>query len=168
FQYQGEAERFYRMLPERLAKFGLKVAPEKTRIHRFSRFHPSRKRRFTFLGFEFYWEADSKGKPRVWRRTAREKLRTSIKACKEWLKAHRHYPLPMLIPAMIRKVRGHYNYFRAIGNMTSLWIFYREVVKLLYKWLNRRSQRRSLTWEGIKRVLKAYAFPAPNQTHRAV
>ncbi|HDL86007.1 MAG TPA: group II intron reverse transcriptase/maturase, partial [Candidatus Acetothermia bacterium] len=55
-----------------------------------------------------------------------------------------------------------------IGNMTSLWIFYREVVKLLYKWLNRRSQRRSLTWEGIKRVLKAYAFPSPNQTHRAV
>ncbi len=123
-----------------------------------------------FLGFEFpfCWEADSHGEPRVWRRTAREKLRTSIKACKEWPKAHRHYSLPMLIPAMIRKVRGHYNYFRAIGNMTSLWIFYREGVKLLYKWLNRQSQRRNLTWEGIKRVLKSYAFPASNQTRRAV
>ena len=64
---------------------------------------------------------------------------------------------------MIRKVRGYYNYFRAVGNMTSLWIFYREVVKLLYKWLNRRSQRRSLTWDGIKRALRAYAFPAPSQ-----
>ena len=101
--------------------------------------------------------------PRV-KGIAREKhgRGTSIKACKEWLKTHRHYPLPMLIPAMIRKVRGHYNYFRAIGNMTSLWIFYREVVKLLYKWLNRRSQRKSLTWDGIKRVLKAYDFPAPS------
>ena len=167
FQYQGEAERFYRMLPERLAKFGLKVAPEKTCIHRFSRFHPSRKRRFTFLGFEFYWEADTKGEPRVWRRTARKRLRTSIKACKEWIKTHRHYPLQKLIPTMIRKVRGHYNYFRAIGNMTSLWIFHREVVKLLYKWLNRRSQRRSLTWDGIKRVLVAYAFPAPTHPSRA-
>lgn len=114
FQYKDEAEGFYRALPERLAKFSLQVAPEKTCIHRFSRFHPSRKRRFTFLGFEFYWEADSKGEPRVWRRTARKKLRTSINACKEWLKGHRHYPLPKLIPAMICKVRGHYNYFRAI------------------------------------------------------
>lgn len=167
FQYRREAERFYRTLPKRLAKFSLQVAPEKTCIHRFSRFHPSRKRRFTFLGFEFYWEADTKGESRVWRRTARKRLRTSIKACKEWVKTHRHYPLPTLIPAMIRKVRGHYNYFRAIGNMTSLWIFHREVVKLLYKWLNRRSQRRSLTWDGIKRVLAAYAFPAPTQPSKA-
>ena len=167
FQYKDEAEQFYRMLPERLAKFHLAVAPEKTCIHRFSRFTPSRKRRFIFLGFEFYWEADTKGEPRVWRRTARKRLRTSIKACKEWLKSHRHYPLPRLIPTMIRKVRGHYNYFRAVGNNTSLWIFYREVVKLLYKWLNRRSQRRSLTWEGIKRVLEAYGFPTPTQTRKA-
>lgn len=167
FQYKDEAEQFYRMLPERLAKFHLAVAPEKTCIHRFCRFKPSRKRRFIFLGFEFYWEADTRGEPRVWRRTARKRLRTSIKACKEWLKSHRHYPLPRLIPAMTRKVRGHYNYFRAVGNNASLWIFYREVVKLLYKWLNRRSQRRSLTWEGIKRVLGAYGFPTPTQTRKA-
>ncbi len=68
---------------------------------------------------------------------------------------------------MIRKVRGHYNYFRAVGNMTSLWLFHRAVVNLLYKWLNRRSQRRSLTWGGIKRVLAAYAFPAPIQPSKA-
>ena len=167
FQYREEAERFYRAVPARLAKFGLKVAPEKTCIHRFSRFHPSRKRRFTFLGFEFYWEADTKGNPRVWRRTSRKRLRQSIKACKEWIKTHRYYPLAILLPTMICKVRGHYNYFRAIGNTASLWIFYREVVKLLYKWLNRRSQRRSLTWNGIRRVLAAYAFPTPAQAGRA-
>ena len=161
FQYKDEAERFYRALPERLAKFNLSVAPEKTHIHRFSRFHPSRRRRFTFLGFEFYWEADTKGEPRVWRRTARKKLRASIKAAKDWLKSHRPTPLAMLIPVLSRKVLGHYNYFRAVGNQQSLWIFYREVVKLLYKWLNRRSQRRSLTWEGLKRVLAMYAFPRP-------
>lgn len=166
FQYRREAERFYRTLPRRLEKFSLMVAPEKTCIHRFSRFHPSRKRRFTFLGFEFYWEADTKGEPRVWRRTARKRLQTSISNCKEWVKTHRHYPLAMLLPTMIRKVRGHYNYFRAVGNVSSLWVFYREVVKLLYKWLNRRSQRRSLTWDRINRVLAAYAFPSPSQTNR--
>jgi hypothetical protein len=100
----------------------------------------------------------------VWRRTARKRLRTSIKNCKEWVKTHRHYPLAKLLPTMIRKVRGHYNYFRAVGNGSSLWVFYREVVELLYKWLNRRSQRRSLTWDGIKRVLAVYAFPTPTQS----
>jgi RNA-directed DNA polymerase len=167
FQFRNEAEQFYRVLPDRLAKFSLQVAPEKTCIHRFSRFHPNRKQRFTFLGFEFYWEADTKGVPRVWRRTARKKLRLSIKACKEWVKTHRHLPLPKLLLTMKRKVQGHYNYFRVIGNGLSLWTFYREAVRLLYKWLNRRSQRRSLTWVQLKRVLEAYAFPTPTGTRKA-
>jgi RNA-directed DNA polymerase len=61
FQYREDAEAFYRVLPKRLAKFGLEVAPEKTRLLRFSRFHPGMRRRFAFLGFEFYWE---RGPPR--------------------------------------------------------------------------------------------------------
>lgn len=160
FQLQEDAERFYKALPRRLERFGLQVAAEKTRIHRFSRFHPSRKRRFTFLGFEFYWEADTKGTPRVWRRTAPKKLRNSLLACKEWLKSRRHTRLSSLLATMSRKVRGHYNYFRAVGNR-ALWVFYKEVVKLLYKWLNRRSQRRSLTWEALARTLERHAFPVP-------
>jgi len=163
FQYRHEAQRFYRELPKRLAEFGLKVAPDKTQIHRFSRFRPTRTRRFTFLGFEFYWEADSKGTARVWRRTSRKKLRAGLKACKDWLKEHRHVPLPKLMGTMRRKVQGHFNYFRAIGNLASLWTFHREMGKLLYKWLNRRSQRRSLTWEGLNRVLEAYRVPTPTQ-----
>ncbi len=57
FRYRDDAGRFYRVLPKRLEKFGLQVAPEKTRLLRFSRFHPSRKRPFTFLGFEFLLDA---------------------------------------------------------------------------------------------------------------
>jgi RNA-directed DNA polymerase len=161
FQFKDEAERFYRVLPKRLDKFALKVAPDKTHLLRFSRFYASRRRRFSFLGFEFYWEADSKGTPRVWRRTARTKLRASIKACKDWLKANRHRPLGVLLPTLARKVRGHYNYFRAVGNGRALWRFDKEVTRLLYKWLNRRSQRRSLTWPKLKRLLERVAFPRP-------
>ncbi len=163
FQYRREAQRFYRTLPKRLGAFGLAIAPEKTRVHRFSRFHPTRTRRFTFLGFEFYWEADTKGTARVWRRTSRKKLRDGIKACKEWLKARRYLPLPALLGTMKRKVRGHYNYFRAVGNVSSLWCFHKAALSLLYKWLNRRSQRRSLTWDGLKRVLDTHRFPTPTE-----
>ncbi|MCG5513273.1 group II intron reverse transcriptase/maturase [Ectothiorhodospira shaposhnikovii] len=168
FQYRADAQRFYRALPRRLEAFGLQAASEKTCIHRFSRFHPTRTRRFTFLGFEFYWEADSKGTPRVWRRTSRKKLRSSIRACKDWLKTHRYLRLPILLATMKRKVRGHYNYFRAIGNLSSLWCFHTAAIRLLYKWLNRRSERRSLTWEGLRRVLEAYAFPTPVEAMQGI
>jgi group II intron reverse transcriptase/maturase len=163
FQYRGEAERFYKVLPERLRQFGLQVAAEKTCIHRFSRFHPTRKKRFTFLGFEFYWEADSKGVARVWRRTSRKQLQSGLRACKEWLKENRNLRLSELLATMKRKIRGHFNYFRAIGNVTSLWTFHKGVTELLYKWLNRRSQRRSLTWEQLNRLLKAVMFPTPKE-----
>jgi len=162
FQYKREAEAFYRVLPKRLNKFALEVAPEKTCIHRFSRFRPGRDHRFTFLGFEFYWESNSKGTPRVWRRTAKKKLREGLRACKDWLKAKRNMRLPALMKTLKRKVQGHYNYFRVVGNSRGLWIFYREVVKLLYKWLNRRSQRRSLTWQKLKRLLERTLFPTPS------
>jgi RNA-directed DNA polymerase len=52
FRYQDDAERFDRVLPHRLKQFNLQVAPDKTHLLRFSRFHPSMRRRCTFLGFE--------------------------------------------------------------------------------------------------------------------
>jgi RNA-directed DNA polymerase len=90
FRYQQDAERFFRVLPKRLTKFNLKLAPEKTRLMRFSRFHPSMKRRFAFLGFEFYWKEDRSGTPRVQRRTARKKLQAACQRIKQWIKSSRH------------------------------------------------------------------------------
>ncbi len=74
FHYREDAQRFYRVLPKRLEKFSLEVAAEKTRLLRFSRFHLSIQRRFTFPGFELYWFKDRKGVARIMRRTARKKL----------------------------------------------------------------------------------------------
>jgi len=87
--------------------------------------------------------------------------------CKDWLKKHRHMPLAKLMNTMKRKVRGHYNYFSAVGN-GGVWEFYSQVVALLYKWLNRRSQRRSLTWEQLRRLLERVAFPRPNTGSRQI
>ncbi|MCG5549565.1 reverse transcriptase domain-containing protein [Halorhodospira halochloris] len=72
FQFQEDAARFYRVVPRRLMRFGLQVAPEKTRMMRFSRFHPGLRRRFDFLGFELYWNRDRRGELRVMKRTARK------------------------------------------------------------------------------------------------
>lgn len=88
-------------------------------------------------------------------------MQVAVKGCKDWLEKHRHMPLAKLMNTMKRKVRSHYNYFSAEGN-GGMWEFYSRVVELLYKWLNRRSQRRSLTWEQLRRLLERLAFPRTN------
>jgi group II intron reverse transcriptase/maturase len=127
FRYRDDAERFYRTLPKRLAKFGLEVAAEKTRCLRFSRFHPGMERRFAFLGFEFYWLEDRKGVPRVKRRTARKRLQAVCRRIMTWIKENRHLAEREFLRGLSRRLRGHYNYYGVHGNWQSL--------NRLYKWV---------------------------------
>jgi len=116
FQYRDDANKFYRALPKRLEKFDLQVAPEKTQILRFSRFHPTMRRRFTFPGFEFYWEPDRKEISRVKRRTSRKKLRGIVSNITEWIRKNRHLPERKFFQVINTKLRGHYNYYGVHGN----------------------------------------------------
>jgi RNA-directed DNA polymerase len=164
FRYTSDAERFYKVLSKRLQKFNLKVEPSKTRMLRFSRFHPGMERRFSFLGFEFFWFNDRKGIPRVKRRTARKKLQSCIKRMKAWIRDNRHKKKQWFFTTLNTKLLGHYNYYGVRGNSRSLWEFYDEVMKRLFKWLNRRSQRRSYTWEAFKRLLSFITLARPSIT----
>jgi group II intron reverse transcriptase/maturase len=164
FRYREEAERFYRVLPKRLAKFNLEVASEKTRILRFSRFHPRSKQRFVFLGFEFQWKLDRQGAPRVKRRTARMRLQAACRRIKEWIKLNRHLPGGEFFERLNARLRGHYNYYGVRGNSHSLYRFYGWAMKCAFKWLNRRSWRRSYTWEQFERVLKFVSIATPRIT----
>jgi len=161
FQYSVDARRYYEVLPKRLKRFNLEVEPSKTQILRFSRFHPSIKRRFTFLGFEFYWTIDRKGLPWVEKRTARKKLQGAIQRIKDWIKHNRHLPKVVFFSILKAKLTGHYNYYYTRGNSRSVWRFYDAVVVQCYKWLNRRSQRKSLTWAQLKRVWTQMGVPKP-------
>ena len=166
FQYQTDAERFYRELGERLGKFGLEVATEKTRVIPFYRHQPSGKSRFQFLGFEFYWGKDRSGKPHLKRRTSRQKLRSSIKRFTEWCKENRNLKPRILFRRLNAKLRGYYNYYGVYGNDKSLMQFFQQVKRILFKWLNRRSQRRSYNWEGFKQLLKHYRIEQPRIRRR--
>ena len=161
FQYKGDAERFYSVLPKRLGKYDLEVEPTKTKIVRFSRFHPSRKRKISFLGFEYYWEKDRSGTPRVKRRTARKKQLACLRRITEWIKTARHLPKRSFFVTLKRKLIGHYNYYYVRGNSRSVWSFYGQVMELLYKWLNRRSQRKSYTWTKLNQLIKWIGMPKP-------
>ena len=158
FQLREDAQLFYRALPRRLEKFGLELAPEKTRLIRFSRFHPGKKRCFSFLGFEFYWSLDRKKQPRIRRRTSTKKQRELMSSMYRWIKQNRHNPIKELMPLLKRKLVGIANYFGLPDNSRSLQRLYRHVLGSLFKWLNRRSQRHSYNWEGLKAMLAAFSI----------
>lgn len=162
FQYRRDAEKFFRVLPKRLGKFCLSVAPEKTGMMRFSRFHPSRRRRIIFLGFETYWTIDKKGKPRVMQRTARKKLQGACRRIKDWIKLNRHLKGMKFITALNRRLRGHYHYYSVVGNLRSLWRYYSWAVECSFKWLNRRGgKRKSFSWKVFAQAIERLGIAKP-------
>jgi RNA-directed DNA polymerase len=161
FEVQADAERFYKVLGQRLEKFGLELAAAKTRMIPFSRDRAAGRTSFEFLGFEFRWGKDRTGKDHLKRRTARKKLRTSLKRFTAWCKEHRHLRLPVLFQRLNAKLRGYYNYYGVHGNAASLKEFFNKAMRILLKWLNRRSQRHSYTWPGYTAVLERFHVARP-------
>jgi hypothetical protein len=165
FRYQEDAERFYRGLPKRLEKFNLQVAPEKTRLRRFSRFHPRLQRRFTCLGFACAWRPDRHGVPRVKRRTARQKLQAACRRMTAGIKQHRHLPGREFFRQLNVRLQGHSNYYGVRGNFHSLQRFFSGARQRAYKWRNRRGgQRKSYTGEQYPQVLDRVRRARPRIT----
>lgn len=153
FQYREDAVHFFAALPNRLSKFRLEVAPEKTRLLEFGRFaRRDAERRgekaavFDFLGFTHYCGRSRKGRFKLKWRTSRERLRKSLRSLKEWLRVNRPRPLREIWADVLVKLRGHYAYFGVSDNGPSLRRYRQAVLELLFRWLNRRSDQRSFTW----------------------
>jgi RNA-directed DNA polymerase len=161
FEHREEAERFYAALGPRLEKFGLTLAPEKTRVLPFSRQPSPGRNSFEFLGFEFRWGQDRAGKAHLKRRTARAKLRASLQRFTQWCQENRHLRLRVLFKQLNVKLRGYYNYYGVHGNSASLKQFFDGTLRILLKWLNRRSQRRSYNWQGFKDILEHFKVERP-------
>ncbi len=155
FQYENEAKDFYNKLIERLAKFNLEIATDKTRILPFGRFKGT-KEKFDFLGFEFHNGKTIKGIYRTHIITSRKKLKLKRATTKAWIKEHMHDPLAELCKRINRKIVGHYNYYGINGNYDSLVKFYKYVKYTLYKWLNRRDQKGKMKYNDFLRSWQYY------------
>lgn len=166
FRYKEDAEKFYKTLGIRLKKFKLEMAEDKTKIISFSRFRKYENTSFDFLGFEFRWTVSRKGKDLLARRTSRKKLRKSLIAFTEWCKENRHNRIKYIVEKLNEKLRGYFNYYGVIGNSDGLSDFYNPAIEILFKWLNRRSQRRSFTWEEFKAKMKWYGLLKPKITEK--
>jgi group II intron reverse transcriptase/maturase len=169
FQFEEDARAFYQALVQRLAKFNLEVADEKTRIIAFGRKAEETKREqdggksdtFDFVGFTHYCSKGRKGQFRVKRKTCANKFKASLLRCKEWLMRNRTLPAAELMDKMKVKMLGHYRYYGVTDNSQTLQGFYWETRKLLFKWLNRRSQRKSFSFAKFNLFLVKFPLPKP-------
>jgi RNA-directed DNA polymerase len=164
FQYERDAQRFSRVLGTRREQYGLELSPETTRLLGFSRHQKDGKSRFDFLGLTFLWGKDRKGQDRLQRRTSRPRLKKALSNCTAWIKQARNQRLPDLMKERKSKLRGYDNDYGVRGNSPSLEEFFYHVERLLYKWLNRRSQKSSYPWAGFKDLLKHFAIARPRIT----
>lgn len=159
FEFKEDAEKFYEWLPGRLGKFGLELAAEKTRIVHFNRVHLNIC--FDFLGYEFRWRVNRKGRPYISPRTSLKKMRSALKEMRRWCKENRHLGTRKIFEGFNAKLRGHYNYFGVVGNYDRLSDFYYRALVFLKKWLNRRSQRNRCNWKRFHRLLEIYQIARP-------
>ncbi len=172
-QYKGDAESTLRKLEKRLEKFGLELSTEKTRLLEFGRFaawNAKRKGRkpetFDFLGFTHYCDKTKKGHFKVGRKTQKKRYAKAVKKIGKWLKTRRNSMKLKDIWRMVSlMVLGHYRYYGVTGNVNKISSFGHCVERLLIKWLNKRSQKKSFTWEDFEKYLKLHPLPRPRRYH---
>ena len=170
FQYREDAERFLKAINERFALFGLELEKSKTRMLEFGRFAEERRRErregkpetFDFLGLTHYCSKSRKtGAFRVKRKTAQKKYRVKLKEMNLWLKQNRHLRLKDLTDMLNLKLQGHFQYYGITDNYEHIGNYRFETERMLFKWLNRRSQKKSYTWEGFQELLKVFPLARP-------
>jgi group II intron reverse transcriptase/maturase len=166
FERRDDAERVRAVLEKRMARFNLRLNPDKTRLLDFRR--PGKSRgggkgpaTFDFLGFTWYWRRTRRGWWSVACKTRRARLSRATKAVADWCRRHRHWPVKEQHAALTRRIQGHFNYFGVNGNTESLKRLVDQVCRIWFKWLNRRSQRSRLTWGRYKDLLRDFPLPTP-------
>lgn len=173
FQEEEDARRFLSEVKERLAAFDLEVEPTKTAIHRFGSAAKSgslqdgRKRpaTFNFLGFTHYVGVSRTGRFMVGRKTEGRRLRRKLQEVNQRLKALRKHGGRVMTTYLRQHLSGYIQYYGVRGNGRSLGAYVFRAGWLLYKWLNRRSQRRSITAERFGNLLKQGLLPRPQLIH---
>jgi RNA-directed DNA polymerase len=167
FERRDDALRVMAVLGKRMARFGLTLHPEKTRLLDFRRPRKSRKQgrsptTFDFLGFCWYWRRCRTGGWMVTCKTRRARMARAIQGVYDWCRMNRHRPVREQHDMLKRKVQGHINYFGVSGNTVCLHRFVQHARRIWFKWLNRRSQRARLTWERFDDLLQDFPFPRPH------
>jgi len=168
FANERDARRVWDVLPKRLGRYGLTLHPIKTRLVEFRPRSGGTKppisgvgRSFDLLGFTHFWAKSRRGFWVVKLKTAGDRFGRAVKRVHEWCRRYRHEPVPWQHEQLMRKLRGHDNYYGVRGNYVALTRFRYELRRVWRKWLHRRSHRSRMSWERFNRLLKRYPLLKP-------
>lgn len=169
FQSETEANSFYRDLTIRLKKFNLEISEDKTRIMPFGKYAEQNNKRkgkgkpetFDFLGFTHFCSRSKYGNFRVKRKTSGKKIQAKLKECKEWLKANRTLNIHDIVKRLRRSLNGYFNYYCITDNSQGVRNFVDKMKRLLFKWMNKRSQRKSFNFDKFNLFMRKYPLPTP-------
>lgn len=174
FQYEGDVQRYGRALKERMAKFGLRLSPEKTRQILFGRFAGERLTRvgkkpeeFTFLGFRHICGTDRRGRYAVIRLPSQKALRRFRNRVRTWLWDHMHWKVRDQQRHLARMLRGFYGYFALPHCGAKLAAVHYDVMRHWRKVLRRRSQRSRTHWSYLTKQ-PWFHLPTPVSRHPTV
>ena len=159
FQYENEAKQVYQLLIKRLAKFGLKMEQDKTRILPFGRFKGT-KETFDFLGFMHYNGITRNGKYTVGHKMSKKKRKLKQQAITKWIKEHRAFKFIETIKLLNKKLIGLYAYYGINGMLEELYKIYYHTLYALRSSIFRRSQRR-LSVKVFDKILKRVPIAEP-------
>ena len=172
-QSKRDADRILKALQNRFGKYQLQLHPDKTSVFSFGRYEKQNalmnKRKantFDFLGLTHYCDKTRRGYFKVGRKTSSKKFRAKAKNLNLWLKAIRNKVLTKDWWKTLRaKLRGHYEYYGVSENYRFIDKFYKLAIKLAKKWMNRRSQKRVMSWEKMNNYISLYPLPKPRIRH---
>jgi RNA-directed DNA polymerase len=171
FESEADARKMLAGLTERLAKFGLALHEDKTRLIMFGKYAAERRRRigmgrpetFDFLGFTHYCATSRDGRFVVKRKTQRKWKIRKLHELRVEARRRMHHPIAKQHKGLSTVPCGHFAYFGLSSNVRSMVGFAYEVRRLWQRALARRSQR-SMTWDRFNRLLRAFPLPTPSIT----
>jgi RNA-directed DNA polymerase len=169
-QYDEDAKRIREALGKRLGKYKLKLNEEKTKQIPFDKRLVAQgidQGTFDFLGFTFYWGKAKSGRVIPKLKTKAKTMRAKLNKVKEWIKVIKdRKPLKQIWKTFVAKLKGHINYYGVSHNAENVSKFINEAKHIVFKWLNRRSQRRSFTWEAFEKYIETHPLPTVKIVHR--
>jgi group II intron reverse transcriptase/maturase len=169
-EYDSDAQRIKKALVQRLGKYKLLLNEEKTKLVPFDKKlarQGIRQGTFDFLGFTFYWGHSRTGITIPKMKTRAKTLRSKLEKMKEWIKVTRNaMPLRDIWRTFKAKLRGHVQYYGISHNFENVQKYIEQSRKIMFKWLNRRSQRKSMTWEKFQLFIDANPLPEARIVHR--
>lgn len=169
-QYNKDAIKIKNVLGKRLAKYKLKLNEDKTKMVNFSKKKArqgAKQETFDFLGFTFYLGKSKHGYITPMLKTSSRRYRAKLKRVNEWARQVRNkYALKEIWKTFCLKIRGHTQYYGVSFNYSRVAKFLYESKRIMFKWLNRRSQHKSFSWDKFQLFTERFPLPAIKIHHK--